>query len=137
MMKSEVMMPDVQRRRYTDDFKMEAVRLMRESNRPTAQAARDLGIANNLLYRWVAEHQQAEVQGTTRAALRTDAGELARVKRELEGVTKERDFYDVRRRSSRRSPDEISRDPRERPPLSHPAHVPRARGLARRLLRLA
>lgn len=91
-MKSEVMMAEVQRRRYTDDFKMEAVRLVRQSNRPAAQVARELGIADNLLYRWVAEHRQAEVQGTTRAALRTDAEELARVKRDLERVTKERDF---------------------------------------------
>lgn len=92
MMKSEVMMAAVQRRRYTDDFKMEAVRLVQESNRPAAQVARDLGIADTLLYRWVAEHRQAEVQGTPRAALRTEAEELARVKRELDRVTKERDF---------------------------------------------
>jgi transposase len=91
MMKSEVMMPDVQRRRYTDDVKMEAVRLVRESNRPAAQVARELGIADTLLYHWVAEHRQAEVQGTTRAALRPEVEELARVKRELERVTKERD----------------------------------------------
>ena len=31
-----------------------------------------LGIADNMLYRWVAEHRQAEVQGPTRAALRSD-----------------------------------------------------------------
>ena len=65
--------------------------MVRESNRPAVQMARELGIADNLLYRWVAEHRQAEVQGTTRAALRPEVEELARVKRELERVTKERD----------------------------------------------
>jgi transposase len=92
MMKSEVMMPAVQRRRNPDDFKVAAVRLVRESGRPAAHVARELGIADTLLYRWGTEQRQAEAQGTTRAALRTEADELARVKRELERVTKERDF---------------------------------------------
>lgn len=92
MVKSEVIMAAVTRRRYTDEFKMEAVRLVRESDRPAAQVARDLGIADNVLYRWVAEHRQAEAHGTTRAAQRVEAEELARVKRELARVTQERDF---------------------------------------------
>ena len=51
MEKSEVIMPEVRRRRYTDAFKMEAVRLVRESAHPVAQVARDLGIPDNVLYR--------------------------------------------------------------------------------------
>ncbi|MFO0697786.1 MAG: transposase [Nitrospira sp.] len=37
------------RRRYTEKFKAEAVRLIRDSARPVAQVARDLGIADHLL----------------------------------------------------------------------------------------
>ena len=85
-------MPEVRRRRYTDAFKMEAVRLVRESAHPVAQVARDLGIPDNVLYRWRAQHRQAEAHGTTRAAQRTEAEELARLKRELARVTQERDF---------------------------------------------
>ncbi len=92
MEKSEVLMPEVRRRRYTDAFKMEAVRLVRESAHPVAQVARDLGIPDNVLYRWRAQHRQAEAHGTTRAAQRTEAEELARLKRELARVTQERDF---------------------------------------------
>jgi len=40
--------------------------------------ARDLGISDNGLYRWTAQHRQAE--------------ELARLKRELARVIQERDF---------------------------------------------
>lgn len=61
------------RRRYTEDFKREAVRLVRESAHPVAQVARDLGIPDNVLYRWTAQHRQAEAHGTTRAAQRTEA----------------------------------------------------------------
>jgi len=92
MVKSEVTMPASTRRRYTEDFKRETVRLVRESAHPVAQVARDLGIPENVLYRWRAQHQQAETHGTTRATQRAAAEELTRVKRELAQVTQERDF---------------------------------------------
>jgi transposase len=50
-MKSEVRMTGHTRRQYTEAFKQEAVRLVPEFARPVAQVARDLGIAENLLYR--------------------------------------------------------------------------------------
>ena len=85
-------MAAVKRRRYTEEFKREAVQLVRESAHPVAQGARDLGIPENVLYRWRAQHQQAETPGTTRATQRAEAEELTRVKRELARVTPERDF---------------------------------------------
>jgi transposase len=85
-------MAEVKRRRYIEEFKREAVRLVRELAHPVAQVARDLGIPDNVLYRWTAPHRQAEAHGTTRAAQRTEAEELTRVKRELARVTQERDF---------------------------------------------
>ena len=65
---------------------------MRESAHPVAQAVRDLGISENVLYRWRAQHRQAEAHGTTRAAQRAEAEELTRVKQELARVTQERVF---------------------------------------------
>jgi transposase len=91
MVKSEVTMAAGTRRRYTEDFKREAVRLVRESAHPVAQVARDLGIPENVLYRWRAQHRQAEAHGTTRAAQRAEAEALTRVQRELARVTQERD----------------------------------------------
>ena len=83
-------MPASTRRRYTEEFKREAVRLVRESAHPVAQVARDLGIPDNVLYRWTAQHRHAEAHGTIRVAQRAEAEELARVKRELARVTQER-----------------------------------------------
>jgi len=54
-MKLEVSMATTTRRQFTDAFKSEAVRLMRESGRPVAQVARELGISDNVLYRWRTE----------------------------------------------------------------------------------
>jgi transposase len=92
MMKLEVRMTGQTRRQSTEAFTQEAVRFVQESARPVAHVARDWGIAENLWYRWRSQHQQADAQGTTRAAQRTEAEELVRVKREWARVTQERDF---------------------------------------------
>jgi transposase len=57
-----------------------------------AQVARNLGIPDNVLYRWTAQHRQAEAHGTTRVAQRVEAEEFTRLTRELARVTQERDF---------------------------------------------
>lgn len=41
------------RRQYTNEFKAEAVRLARTSGKPVAEVARDLGVKENNLYRWM------------------------------------------------------------------------------------
>ena len=39
-------------RKYTEEFRREAVRLMETSGKPIAQIARDLGVNDSVLYRW-------------------------------------------------------------------------------------
>lgn len=85
-------MSETKRRKYTEEFKTEAIRLVRELNRPVAQAARELGVSANLLYRWKGEEHHARTRGTTRVALKAEAEELARLRRENEVLKKERDF---------------------------------------------
>jgi transposase len=80
------------RRRYTEEFKAEAVRLIRDLAQPVAQVARDLGVADHLLYRWRAEQQQAESHGHTRQSMRAEQEELARLRRENAVLKQERDF---------------------------------------------
>jgi transposase len=92
MMKLEVRMATPTRRQFTDAFKSEAVRLTRESGRPVAQVARELGSGDSLLYRWRGEQQQVESQGRTRQAMRVEQDELTRLRRENETLKKERDF---------------------------------------------
>ena len=85
-------MPHTTRRQFTDAFKSEAVWLMRESGRPVAQVARELGISDTVLYRWRTEQRQVESQGRTRQAVRTEQDELTRLKRENETLRTERDL---------------------------------------------
>ena len=85
-------MPATTRRQFTDEFKLEAVRLIRESGRPVVQVARELGISDNVLYRWRTEQRYVESQGGTRQSVRAEQDELTRLKRENETLRKERDF---------------------------------------------
>jgi transposase len=92
MMQSEDRMITKTRRRYTEEFKAEAVRLIRDSERPVAQVARDLGVADHLLYRGRAEQQQAESHGHTRQSMRAEQEELTQLRRENAVLKQERDF---------------------------------------------
>ena len=81
-----------QRRRFTPEFKRQAVLLLNAGQRPAAEIARELGIPRNRLYKWqkdVATHGGA-FPGSGRQA--EPAAERARLKRELARVTEERDI---------------------------------------------
>jgi transposase len=81
------------RRTYDRTFKIEAVRLITEGGRRTAEVARDLGIHENLLYKW----RQQFLDDTNHAFpgtghLKPADEELRRLQRELEDVKEERDI---------------------------------------------
>ena len=76
------------RRRFTAEFKAEAVRLVEESGGRIAKVAKELGIYDSSLGNWVRE-ARAEAEGAPTAAERAEIREL---KRELERVTRERDI---------------------------------------------
>lgn len=77
------------RRRYSAEFKREAVELTRQPGVSCRQVALDIGINPNMLTRWVREAD--EDQGFAGTGTPRDQ-EVARLKRELAQVKKERDF---------------------------------------------
>jgi transposase-like protein len=74
---------DNQMGHYTDELKATAVRLVRDSARPVAQVARDLGIADPLFSHWWAAQHQADSQGHTRESMCTEQKELVRLRRPI------------------------------------------------------
>ena len=53
------------KRRYSAEFKKEAVRLMLIEGRPAREVAEELGVARNLLYRWKSDHvDELEAEGS-------------------------------------------------------------------------
>ena len=81
------------RRLHTREFKLEAVRLVRERGVPIAQAARDLGVHKNMLSVWVkqlADDRQHAFPG--QGQLKPEQQEIARLKREVAKLKAERDI---------------------------------------------
>ncbi len=80
-----------QRKRYTKQFKEEAIQLVNQEGVSLTQVSRDLGINAEMLRRW---RKDAETLGPKafRGQGYAHDEELARVKRELGRVKRERDF---------------------------------------------
>ena len=81
------------RRKFTNEFKFEAVKLVTERGVAVAQAARDLDLAEGVLRRWVREAAKAPasafpVNGQQRAEL----AEIAALKKEVAKLKAERDI---------------------------------------------
>lgn len=76
-------------KRYTKEFKLEAVRLALSSDQSQAQAARDLGISEQSLYNWISQYR-GEVLGSQHAL--APEQELAALKKEVNQLKQERDI---------------------------------------------
>jgi transposase len=87
-----------QRRSFTDDYKRQAVDLVASSGRSIGSVAKELGLRDSVLRRWVElrgrEPTAASRRPTTQATLpSTDhAAEIARLQRENERQRMERDI---------------------------------------------
>src|SRR6201994_272093 len=78
------------RRKFDRDFKEGAVRLVRETGRPIAQVAKDLGINEGTLGNWVNADKRR--RGEADGALSEDErAELVRLRKENAELTMERD----------------------------------------------
>ncbi|WP_455580179.1 IS3 family transposase [Ectopseudomonas mendocina] len=82
----------MKRKKYSPEFKREAIELVRRSGASCRQVALEIGVAPNLLTRWVREAQPSTEKAFPGTGSPRDE-ELARLKRELARVTKERGFF--------------------------------------------
>jgi transposase len=83
----------VKRQKFTSEFKLEALRLMESSGKPTADLARELGVRRNQLYEWKEQLDKRGTQAFRGPGKRPEiSDEVGRLKRELEKVKEERDI---------------------------------------------
>ena len=81
------------RRVFSPEFKLEAVKLVRERGVKVSQAAKDLGLHENVLRKWIrAQGAYAEQAFPGRGKQRPDDAEVARLRRELARTRAERDI---------------------------------------------
>lgn len=80
-------------RKYTREYKIEAVRLCEKDERPVAEVARQLGIHPNNLYKWRAQFgENGEESFPGKGKLRSSDEELRRLQRENMRLREERDI---------------------------------------------
>jgi transposase len=83
----------VSRKRYTKEFKVDAVKMVVEQGQTQAETARNLGIAESMLGRWVRQSRASgpsAFPGSGKLAPMQEA--LRRLQRELKRVTMEREI---------------------------------------------
>ena len=81
------------RRKFSREFKIEAVRLVTDHGVAVAQAARDLDVAESVLRRWMRELASAPVAACPgNGQMRADLVEIAALKKEVARLRAERDI---------------------------------------------
>jgi transposase len=79
----------MKKRRFTNEFKLEAVRLAEKGDVPVARVARDLELHETVLRRWMQQFGR-RADGTRMTP--EEREELVRLRREVRRVTEERDI---------------------------------------------
>src|SRR5258708_5894626 len=83
----------MERRRFTREYKLEAVRLIRERGGRVAQASRDLGVHGTVLRNWVkAVAGGGQLAFPGHGQMKPEQAEIAKLKREVTKLKAERDF---------------------------------------------
>ena len=82
-------MPE-QRRRFSPQFKAEAVQMVLETGKPIAEVARDLGINEGTLGNWCAKDRRRR-DGSEAALSEDERAELVRLRRENAELAMQRD----------------------------------------------
>jgi transposase len=76
-------------KQYTKEFKEEAVALVREQGYSVPEAARTLGIASNMLYRW---KEQIEAQLEGKVLSEDERDELTQLRKEVKTLRMEKEI---------------------------------------------
>ena len=77
---------------YTSEFKAEAAQLARTGGKSVGESARDIGVSETALRRWMAQAAVDAGGGPAGALTTEERQELMRLRRELRQVRMERDF---------------------------------------------
>lgn len=76
-------------KRYTEEFKTEAVKQVTERGHPVAEVAARIGVSGHSLYQWVKRYSATPAE---QKASDEQQAEIRRLKAELKRVTEERDI---------------------------------------------
>ncbi len=81
--------------RYSKEFKLEAIRLLNQGNKPTSELAMELGVKRSLLYRWrdqLSQKGEESFHDRLGRPLLNQESELTKLRRENKDLKEERDI---------------------------------------------
>ncbi len=79
------------RRSFSKDFKLEAVKLIKEGGLSVARAAKDLGVYETSLRRWIKQFEVDQGKGPAETLTTAEKEELRRLRREVRTLRMERE----------------------------------------------
>jgi transposase len=83
----------MQRRKFSREYKLEAVKLVRERGVGVAQAARDLDVHENVLRKWIKEYGADPMQAFPgHGQMKPEQVEIDRLRKEVAKLKAERDI---------------------------------------------
>jgi transposase len=118
-----------QRRKFTEEFKADAVRLALSGDRSIGQVAKDLGVIETSLRDWIRKSKIEVGEGPADALTKAEREELVRLRRENKRLGMERSILGKRRPSSRRRANEIRIHSCGEGPLPDPNSLPGPGGI--------
>jgi len=82
-----------ERRSYSIEFKLEAVRLANQSNQPKSQIAKEFDISRAILYNWCRLYgDQGEIAFQKESGLTTEQQEIKRLRLEVKQLKEDREI---------------------------------------------
>jgi transposase len=81
-----------QRRLFTDEQKSDTVRIVEQSDKPISQVAKELGISESAVRKWVNQARIDEKGSPQGALTTTERQELAQLRKDNKRLQMERDF---------------------------------------------
>ncbi len=83
----------MKRKRFTKEFKLEALHLLEQSNKSGAELARELGVRRNQLYKWRREvelrGEEDAFKGPCRNAAKENVSELTALRKRIARLEEE------------------------------------------------
>jgi transposase len=93
MANKQAINPERRRRRYSKEFKIEAVRQLELGQKPATQLALELGVARNRLYKWQVQLRSGKPMHAAPGRPKlSEENELSRLRRELKRVSEDLDI---------------------------------------------
>jgi transposase len=88
----EVHMARRRRRKFSDEFKAETVKLIRDSNQSIGEICRDLDLSPTAVRRWVKQVEIDEGKGPAGSLTTGELEELRRLRKEVRELRQEREI---------------------------------------------